>query len=53
MLYIGRFTEEELNEEENRQRIGRLQMITGAKHIQTEEVKDGQKVVALDIYLRG
>lgn len=52
MLYVGRFTGQELKEGKDRREVERLQRITGLKYVHTREVIKNHKAVAIDIYLK-
>lgn len=52
MLYIGRFSREDLINGRDKKEIKRIQDITGLKYVSAKEVKKGKEIIGLDVYLR-
>jgi len=49
--YVGRFTEAQLKNKEDKKAIEKAQKETGLKYIDTKMVKKAGKIVAMDVYL--
>lgn len=49
--YVGRFTEAQLKNKEDKKAIEKAQKETGLKYVDTKMVKKAGKIVAMDVYL--